>query len=398
MNQQALKALDRRFLARGEPAMELELSRSDGSYLFDARGRKYVDFVSGWSVGNLGWNNPAIKSKVRHSTAPDYVAPDFLYRRWAELARLLADIAPGQLTRSYRATGGTEAVDIALQVAMASTGRHKFISLEGSYHGNSIGTRSVASSEYAKTHRTLVSYQVPEPLDSRAADRIETLLKRHDIAGFIMEPVVIILGVLVPDRGFMQRVAGLCRKYGTLFIADEVGTGFGRTGALFASEHFGLEPDIMCLGKAITAGYAGMGATMVTPKVARSLDDEGTHFWSTYGWHPLATEAAIANLQYFRRRKTMLMRNVDAMSGDFRARLARIDFKYPARIRVKGLAIAVDVGKPDYAERLQKQCLEAGVVFTVDEALLMLFPCLTIDRETAREGLDVLENVVAAID
>lgn len=386
-----VKQRDRRFLARDEPPEDVQVTRTEGSHVFDANSRKYIDFFMGWCVGNVGWGNRALRAAVARSRAPDYVSPTFLYKGWADLAERLASLAPGRLTKCYRATGGTEAVEIALQVAMASTGRHKFASLEGSYHGNSIATRSVASSVFAREHRTLQSQQIAPPLDAKAADRVESLLRKKDVAAFIMEPVVINLGVLLPDRIFMTRLGALCRKYGTLLIADEVATGFGRTGTLFASEHFGLEPDIMCLGKAIAGGYGGLGATIATDTVAKSAD-EG--FWSTSGWHPRAVEAALANLSFLRRNRRALLARVVQMGNYFRSRLETIPFKRKVTVHSKGLAIAVDLGTEGYASKVQEKCRKAGLLISVDAEMLQIFPALTIDRETARRGLDLLEKCV----
>jgi 4-aminobutyrate aminotransferase-like enzyme len=135
---------DRRYLAREQAAEIVQFVRSESSFLFDQRGKKYVDFTAGWCVGNLGWGNEEIRAAVREFDGPTYIHPDYLYREWAELAEGLAEIAPGKLTKCYRATGGSEAVEIALQVAMAATGRPGFVSLAGCYHGNTIGGRSLA--------------------------------------------------------------------------------------------------------------------------------------------------------------------------------------------------------------------------------------------------------------
>src|ERR1051326_8415273 len=126
---------------------------------------------------------------------------------------------------------------------------------------------------------------ISPPLGDRAIARLETLLKKRDVAAFIMEPISCNLAVLIPDDAFMERAQQLCRRYGTLFIADEVACGFGRTGKLFASEYFDLEPDILCMGKAISGGFAPMGATIVTRTVAKSVEGKAG-FYSTYGWHP----------------------------------------------------------------------------------------------------------------
>lgn len=140
---------ERKYLGSSEtPA--LELSRAQGSFVFDATGRKYIDFVMGWCVGNFGWANPEIVRAVQRYAGPDYVYPEWSYAPWGELARLLASIAPGRLTKSFRATGGSEAVELALQAALVHTGRRAFVALDGSYHGNTLGTLSIADSENRK--------------------------------------------------------------------------------------------------------------------------------------------------------------------------------------------------------------------------------------------------------
>ena len=144
---------DRRYLAREQAAEVVQFARSESCFLFDQRGKKYVDFTAGWCVGNLGWGNEEIRAAVREFDGPTYIHPDYLYRGWAELAEGLAEIAPGKLTKCYRATGGSEAVEIALQVAMAATGRSGFVSLAGCYHGNTTigGAASPATARRIRT-------------------------------------------------------------------------------------------------------------------------------------------------------------------------------------------------------------------------------------------------------
>ena len=143
-----IKQKDRKFLGRDLPALDLDIIKSDGNFLYDSKGRKYIDFLMGWCVGNVGWGNKKIKAVIKEFNGPDYVNPGYLYKPWVELAELLAKITPGKLTKSFRATGGTEAIEIALQAAMSHTKRHKFISIEGSYHGHSIGAMSIGSSDF----------------------------------------------------------------------------------------------------------------------------------------------------------------------------------------------------------------------------------------------------------
>jgi 4-aminobutyrate aminotransferase-like enzyme len=382
---------DRRYLAREESPDSVQVGRSKGSFIYDHHGKKYLDFTSGWCVGNLGWGNEEILAAIRDFGGPTYVHPDYVYRGWSELAEALAEITPGNLTKCYRATGGSEAVEIALQVAMAATGRKGFISLADCYHGNAIGGRSLAGDH--GTYPNLLPHcrHIDPPLDDRAADRVERLLKGEKVAAFIMEPVVCNLGVLIPAAEFMTRVREACRRHGTLFVMDEVATGFGRTGKLFASEHFDLDPDVLCLAKAITAGYAPMGATLVTKAVA---DAAGVDFYSTYGWHPLSVAAALANLRYWRRHGAALLDNVATRGDTFRTRLSQMKFSEPASVRVLGLAIGVEFGEEShYASRLGERCRKAGLLLTAEEEnLLTMFPALTIEPEVVQEGLDILER------
>jgi 4-aminobutyrate aminotransferase-like enzyme len=162
---------------------------AEGSVVFDAQGRRYVDFVMGWCVGNLGWNQRDLQAAIKQSRSPAYVHPSYFYEPWVDLAELLASIAPGKLKKSFRATSGTEAVELAMQMAMMATQRRKFLSIEGSYHGNSIGALSIGSSEYRGQYRMLFPgcLEVDPPLDKKAVKKVARLLKRDDIAAFIME-------------------------------------------------------------------------------------------------------------------------------------------------------------------------------------------------------------------
>jgi len=384
-----LRQLDRRFLGREEGAEDVEVVRTNGCYVYDERGRRYIDFLSGWCVGNFGWSNREIAPRPRRRR-PDYINPEYLYRPWVELAQLLAEITPGKLETTYRATGGSEAVDIALQIAMASTGRRRFVSVEGSYHGNTIGTISVAGSEGREQYPNLLSkcLTIAPPLGRRAAERLERLLAKRDVAAFIMEPISCNLAVLAPEDDFMERAQRLCRRYGTLFIADEVACGFGRTGRVFASEHFDLKPDILCMGKAITGGQGPMGATIATRKVAKSVEDK-VGFWSTYGWHPASVDAALATVGWLQQNSGNLMRHVDEISAFIAERLGAMDFE---EVRIRGMAIAADTGDEDRASKIAERCRKNGLLVTTSGGAITMFPPLTLDRRTAKQGLDILES------
>jgi adenosylmethionine-8-amino-7-oxononanoate aminotransferase len=385
------KKTSKKFLVKGSGEIPLLLKRSEGYFLFDEHNKKYIDFVSGWCVGNLGWGNSILQKAIREYDGPAYVYPELSYEPWEELAELLAEISPGKLTRSFRATGGSESVDTALQIAMAYTGRKRFLSLEKSYHGNVISSLSIGDSETADEINNHLQgcERVELPLNEKTLKKIETSLKKKNVAAFIMEPVICNIGVVIPEKEFMQDLERLCRKYGTLLIIDEVATGFGRTGKMFASEHFNIEPDIMCISKAITGGYVGLGATLTTEKIAKAVQDK-VNVYSTYGWHPLSVYVALANIRYLREEN--ILENVDRLSKIFSEAFSSMKFKKKAAIRVIGLAIGIEFDDPKYPEKIQKKCLGDGLLVTNQENSIVLFPALDMDEKIAREGLGILTN------
>ena len=171
---------DRKYVARAEPPDGVQVARSDGCFVFDHHGKKYIDFTAGWCVGNLGWGNDEVRAAVRDFDGPAYVHPDHLYRPWAELAEALAGIVPVKRAKCYRATGGSEAVEIALQVAMAATGRTGFVALEDCYHGNTLGPRSLAGDGDKYPNLLSHCHRVRPPLEERAADSVERLWWKRD--------------------------------------------------------------------------------------------------------------------------------------------------------------------------------------------------------------------------
>jgi acetylornithine/N-succinyldiaminopimelate aminotransferase len=207
-----------------------------------------------------------------------------------------------------------------------------------------------------------------------------------------MEPTVTNLSVIVPDSDFMRELVALCHTYGTLVIADEVACGFGRTGRLFASEHYDLEPDIMTLAKAITSGVAPMGATLVTNEVAKEIGED-FDFYSSYGWHPLAVEAALATQEYWRQHRGEILQNVSERSDELRHRLSIMDFTSQSpEIRIQGLAIGIGLGDEEYVSQIEKQCRANGLLVFAEEDSLVMFPPLTVDHDTLNEALDILAH------
>lgn len=385
---------DKKYMGREGSPRPLIVTKTDGSYVYDEKDNRYIDFFMGWCVGNIGWNVAEVVEEIKKFSGPTYVSPGYYYQDWVKLAELLAKITPGNLVKSFRATGGTEAVEIALQASMTHTKRHKFISIEGSYHGHSIGAMSIGSSDFRKWYKNLLfhCYKIKPPLDAKAAQKVEELLKKGDIAAYISEPIICNLGVEIPEKKFFDIVQVACKKYGTLFIADEVATGFGRTGKLFASEHYNLQPDIMCLAKGLSGGFGALGATIMTEEVAKSFEFDFS-FYSTFGWHPLNVRVAIANLQYLLKNENQLLKNAQKASQYIEQRLKKMKFRDPAQIRVKGLAIGVTFSNVNYPTSIISRCMEKGLLLAnASGSDIIIFPALDIDEKILKEGLDILEQ------
>lgn len=390
------KTKDSKYIARDMAATPIEVTGTDGNYLYSSDGKKYIDFVMGWCVGNIGWSNKKIIEKICKFKGPHYVTPDMLYKPWADLAEKLVSLTPKKLTKCFRATGGTEAVEIAMQAAMSHTKRTKFISIKDSYHGHSIGAMSIGNDDFRKWYTNLLPncHKISPPLDKDTARQVVDLLKKGDVAAYISEPIICNLGVEIPTQEYYDIVYKACKKYKTLFIMDEVATGFGRTGKLFAYQHYGLEPDIMCFAKGISGGYGSLGATITTDEVAKSMAFEFS-FYSTYGWHPLSVEATLANLDYWQKNKTKLLQNVNTISAVFEKKLQAISFPVKTKISIKGLAIGLKFDKKGYSYTLSDNCLKNGLIVSpFDDYTVVMFPSLNIDDKTAQIGLKILENSV----
>ncbi|MCM4160627.1 aspartate aminotransferase family protein [Antarcticibacterium flavum] len=393
------KERDKKYFGRGNEALDLKVTKAKGSLIYDEQGNKYIDFLGGAGVGSLGWGNEEIENEIRKNDRPAYVYPNFYYEPWTQLAKLLADLTPTHLTTSFRTTGGSEAVEAAMQMAMMYTGRKKFISVEGSYHGNTIASISLgASSKHSSFPNLLPGCEkIDLPLDDKALKTLEEKLKDHSLAGFIMEPVICNLGVVIPSSEFMEKLDNLCKQYGTLLIMDEAITGFGRTGKIFATEHFNIKPDMICMAKAMSAGHAGIGAVIITDEIANKVEED-VGLYSSYGWHPISVDASLVAINYLIEHKQQLFNNIKETGKFFEQQLKDINFNAETEIRIKGLAIGVDVKDQEYATQIRKRSLQHGLLMDTEGSSLVFFPALNIDIKTAKEGLEILEKSVEELN
>jgi putrescine aminotransferase len=275
--------------------------RGEGVHVFDAEGRAYLDCVAGFGALNLGHNHPAVVAAV--TKALEQQAPGFVQSAvnpyQGALAADLAALAPSGLEMTFFCNSGAESVEAALKLARISTGREKFLSCEGGYHGKSLGALSVTgTAEYRRPFGTLLAQC--ETIPRGDDELLERALAQRQFAAFIVEPLQAEGGMHALPEGFLSKAADVCRRTGTLFIVDEVQTGLGRTGALFACEHEAVEPDALCLAKSLGGGLLPIGAMLTRRNLwmqAYGTIQTFALHTSTFGGGSLACAAGLATLQ-----------------------------------------------------------------------------------------------------
>jgi ornithine--oxo-acid transaminase len=274
--------------------------RGENEYLYDAEGERYLDLLGGFGMYALGRNDPRIREALIEALGLE--TPGSLQLGLSPLPGLLArellDRAPASLGRVLFTSSGTESVEAALKIARAATGRSRVLSAEDAFHGLTLGSLSLCGCEdFTDVFGPYLPGFGRVPFND--LDALERELRSEDVALFLVEPVQG-KGVHLPDSGYLEGAQALCRRYGTLFGVDEVQTGFGRTGKMFASEHWGLEPDVMPVAKALSGGYVPSGACLFRAKVLDRVFDSLEHavrHGSTFAPNDLAMAAGLATLR-----------------------------------------------------------------------------------------------------
>ena len=276
-----------------------EWARAEGAYLWDARGDKYLDMLGGFGMFNVGRNNPRVRAALVEALELDL--PGSVQLGASPLPPLLAQElirrTPARLERVLFTSSGTEAVEAAIKLGRAATGRTRVLSAEHSFHGLTLGALSASgSAEFTDRFGPLLPGFARVPFGD--LDALERELRAEDVALFLIEPVQG-KGVNLPPAGYLEGAQALCRQYGTLFCVDEVQTGFGRTGTLFAFEHWELEPDLVPVAKSLSGGYVPVGALLMSKAVHAAVFDSLEHSFShgsTFAPNELAMAAGLATL------------------------------------------------------------------------------------------------------
>ncbi|MDD5261359.1 MAG: aspartate aminotransferase family protein [Methylacidiphilales bacterium] len=324
-------------------------ARAQGAYLYDMDGRDYLDFLSGYGVFNIGRNHPGVQKVIRDVLDMDL--PNMVQMDCALLSGLLAEAltkrtGPG-LDAVFFCNSGTESVEGAIKFARCATGRTRILSLQNSYHGLSYGSLSITGN---KNFQNGFGPFLPgaEQVKNNDLEDLESKLRAGDVACFIAE-LVQGKGVYIPDDDYFPKAQALCRKYGALFIADEVQTGLGRTGKFFAFQHWNLEPDILTIAKALSGGYVPAAAFVtrreIYQKVFSSLDRCVVHS-TTFGRNNLAMACGLATLEILDDEK--IVENAAKRGEQLIRRLRSLQEKHDIikEIRGKGLMIAIEFKEP----------------------------------------------------
>lgn len=327
---------------------DVNFARGVGPHLYDMQGRRYLDLLSGFGVFALGRNHPSVAAALRQVL--DVQLPGLVQLDVSLLAGILAEKLLGHLPgmeRVFFCNSGTEAVEAAIKFARMATGKPRILYCNQAFHGLTYGALSLNGTEvFRKGFGPLLPECRPIPFNDLAA--LETALGEGEVAAFIVEPIQG-KGVTLPDDGYLAEAARLCRRHGALFIADEIQTGLGRTGRFLALEHYGAEPDMVLLAKALSGGFVPVGAVAMKHWIfAKLFDrmDRALVHGSTFGKNDMAMAAGIATLEVLQ--EEQLIEKADrlgsALMADLQALVAKHDLL--KEVRGKGMMIGLEFGAP----------------------------------------------------
>jgi adenosylmethionine---8-amino-7-oxononanoate aminotransferase len=394
----------------------LVIESAEGTELVDAEGRRYIDGVSSLWCNVHGHRHPLIDravsdqlDRVAHSTMLGLTHPG-----GAELAARLVDLAPPGLTRVFYSDSGSAATEVALKMAFQywqqRGGQHRrrtaYVALRDGYHGDTLGAVSVGGIDtFHSIYRPLLfrAHRVT-PGDARELERI---LDAHgeEIAAVIVEPLVQgAAGMRVQPAGYLRSVRELCDRHGTFLICDEVATGFGRTGTMFACERERISPDFLCLGKGLSAGYLPLAATLTTEEVHEGFLGAYEDFRSFFHGHtftgnPLACAAALASLDVFERERTLLrLQPKIRLLGELLADVAAMP--EVAEVRSLGFMVGIDLGEHDpgtrLGQRVTREARRRGAIVRPLGDVIVLMPPLSISKADLRRLVEITASSIRA--
>lgn len=373
-------------------ASGFEVEKAKGCYIYGKDGKKYLDFVAGVSANTLGHSHPKVIDAIK--TQADQYLHVMVYGEYAQempvkLCKLLAEATPAPLEVTYLVNSGAEAIDGSLKLAKRYTGREEIIAFHHSYHGNTHGALSVSGNEYHKREfRPLLP--MVNFIHFNSEEDLAQITEKT--AGVILETIQGAAGFLVPHPDYLKKLKARCEEVGALLILDEIQPGFGRTGKLFAFEHYGIVPDILVMGKGMGGGVP-VGAFMSSREIMQSLSHSPKlgHI-TTFGGNPLIAAASYATLKEVL--ESGLMEEVQEKEDLFRKLLVHPKIKH---INGRGLMLAVNLGSPEYTLEVAKRCMAKGLIVfwqLYRNEYMRISPPLNISKSEIEEGCKIILEVL----
>jgi taurine---2-oxoglutarate transaminase len=415
----------------------LTAERAEGVYFWDADGKRYLDFSSQLMNVNAGHGNrkiiAAMEAQARRIA---YAFPGIATEPRGRLGQLLAEVTPGDLCKTLFTTGGGEANENAIKFARLYTGRHKLLARYRSFHGATAGALALTGDPYRLAVEPLIPgvvhmmdpycYRCPfgwtlQTCHRECIQHVEQVVEfegPENIAAIVLEGVTGSNGLIIPPDDYWPRIRALCDRYDILLVADEVMSGFGRTGKWFGVEHWGVVPDILTMGKGITSGYVPLGGTIVSRAIADHFESRRLPMGLTYSGHPVAVAAGVAAIEVYR--DEGLVDNARAMGAVLKEGLEEIKDRHASvgDVRCIGLFSTIELVKdretreplaplpglrfsgaePPLAPRLSAALRERGMHCFVKWNHLFPIPPLCITETELRDGLRILDQVLAIAD
>jgi taurine---2-oxoglutarate transaminase len=412
----------------------LPVAGAEGRHFWDFDGNRYLDFASQLVNVSIGHQHPKVVAAIREQAEKlCTIGPPMATEPRSTLARLLAEVTPGDLSMSFFTNGGAEANENAIKLARWYTGRHKVIARYRSYHGATAGAITLTGDPRRwpaepsipgvvrmldpYTYRCPAGHPDPCPVCT-GAPHLEEILQyegAHTVAAVILETVVGTNGIIVPPDGYLQSIREVCDRHGILLVCDEVMAGFGRTGKWFGCENWDVVPDILTVAKGINSGYVPLGAMIVSQPIADWVRDKFFAGGLTYSGHPLACAAAVASIEAFR--EEGIVEHAVEMGPLFEERLRGLADRHPSIGETRGLGCfwGIElVRNRDTREmlvpfnatgeaaapvnRIAKAALERGLYLMAHWNVIIVAPPLTITPDELDEGVAVLDEVLAIAD
>ena len=416
----------------------IAVKRADGVYFWDVNGKRYLDFNSMTMCVNIGHGNKRVIKAMQDQAAElPYAAPGMTTKIRALAARMVAEVTPHQaLTKVLFTLGGADANENAIKLACGYTGRHKILARYRSYHGATAGAMAATGDprriawepnlmtgvvhfldpyRYRSTfHR--MNPNLPEAEFTRDyLNHLEEIIQYEgpkSIAAILMESVTGTNGIIIPPEGYLQGVRALCDKYGIVMIADEVMSGFGRTGRWFAVDHWDVIPDILTMAKGLTSAYAPLGAVAMKPEIAAAFNETPFESGLTYTSHPISLAAAVANIDVLRADR--IVEHAAGMGPVLKRLLTDLGEAHPSVGDVRSIGmfgILELVKNRDTREpltpwnesspamtALRTYCLNRGLFLYTHWHTVLIIPPLVMTEEQLKDGFDILDEALKITD